>query len=293
MVELQTSIRTDNKEFQELQSIARKSHYELINNPQLVTRFVELLKCITFVEDWGSEIITEETYRLYGKKVPAKKAAQNYVKTVKKKYINKPNELLERKSIDTMKNRFSHRDMIPADEKTSTKLETQCKEPQTLLFFKGAKYDFTYNKEGSFSNAQLGLLYDLPSKNDLENFKKIKILAAPGGIKDIHFDESITKEELLANNWKEVFVETPRTRVKYLNNNMQARRRQYGLRHRVTGTIHAAMGDTLKSVASEISLSDPNFKLWDKGQLIVLLSRTKDPTNTILVGNKSDTIKKL
>ena len=58
--------------------------------------------------------------------------------------------------------------------------------------------------------------------------------------------------------------------------------------HRVTGTIHAAKGD---SMTTEISRNDPNYRLcWDKGQLVVILSRTKFAKNTIFVGDKDDTI---
>ena len=56
-------------------------------------------------------------------------------------------------------------------------------------------------------------------------------------------------------------------------------------------TIHAAMGDTLLSVATTISVRDTNFFMWDKGQLIVILSRTKLAKNTIVVGQKEDTLK--
>jgi len=58
----------------------------------------------------------------------------------------------------------------------------------------------------------------------------------------------------------------------------------------VTSTIHAAMGDTLHSMATEISKRNGNFKMWDKGQMIVILSRTKFAKNTIFVGDKNDTL---
>ena len=70
-------------------------------------------------------------------------------------------------------------------------------------------------------------------------------------------------------------------------------RKQYGLKHKVTGTIHSAMGDTLISMATEISSADPDFKIWGKGQLVVLLSRTKEAKNTIFVGDKNDTLSAL
>jgi len=46
-------------------------------------------------------------------------------------------------------------------------------------------------------------------------------------------------------------------------------------------------------MATEISLNDPLFRLWDKGQLVVILSRTKTAKDTIFVGNKADTIEAL
>ena len=47
------------------------------------------------------------------------------------------------------------------------------------------------------------------------------------------------------------------------------------MKHYVTIIIHAAMGDTLQIMATEISLSNGNCKMWDKGKMIMILSRTK------------------
>ena len=38
-----------------------------------------------------------------------------------------------------------------------------------------------------------------------------------------------------------------------MSSDVQAQRRQYGLKHHVTSTIHASMGDTLNKVALQIS----------------------------------------
>lgn len=50
------------------------------------------------------------------------------------------------------------------------------------------------------------------------------------------------------------------------------------------------MGDTLQSMATEVYLSNGNFKMWDKGQMIVILRRSKYAKDTIFVGDKNDTI---
>ena len=71
---------------------------------------------------------------------------------------------------------------------------------------------------------------------------------------------------------------------------MQGKRRQYGLQHRVTNTIHGAQGQTLPKMATEINSNDADFNIWDKGQLIVILTRTKKAKDTIFVGNKQATL---
>ena len=43
-------------------------------------------------------------------------------------------------------------------------------------------------------------------------------------------------------------------------------------------------------MAIEISQSNTNFKMWDKGQMIVILSRTKRAKDTIFVGDKNDNL---
>ena len=75
-----------------------------------------------------------------------------------------------------------------------------------------------------------------------------------------------------------------------LPGNIQAKRKQYGLKHYATSTIHACQGDTIISMATEISQNNANFKMWDKGQMIVILSRTKRAKDTICVGDKNDTL---
>eukprot|EP00957_Ditylum_brightwellii_P161880 12324887-Ditylum_brightwellii.AAC.1 len=76
----------------------------------------------------------------------------------------------------------------------------------------------------------------------------------------------------------------------YMRGDIQAERRQYGLKHQVTSTIHAAMGDTLNRVAMKIMRDDNNFRLWDKAQVIVALTRTKLACSLIFVGDKNDTL---
>ena len=131
----------------------------------------------------------------------------------------------------------------------------------------------------------------MPSQDDIDNWRKIKVLKAPFGVKDIEFDVNKTKEMYLNEQYEEVLIGIAPQRTQQLTNNCQAKRKQYGLRHRVTSTIHAAVGDTLTKMATEISCINGNFKMWDKGQMIVILSKPKYASDTIFVGDKSDTLR--
>ena len=98
------------------------------------------------------------------------------------------------------------------------------------------------------------LLFDLPSQDDLDNWRKIKVLVTPLGLKYIETDISTTsKQSYLDLGFTEVDIGIAPQRTHHLPNNVQAQRKQYGLKHRVTSTIHAAMGDTLPIMATEIS----------------------------------------
>jgi hypothetical protein len=79
----------------------------------------------------------------------------------------------------------------------------------------------------------------------------------------------------------------------HFNDDVKCFRRQYGLRHYVSGTIHSAMGDTYNIMAISVSDFEKQYSLWDRCQLIVILSRTRLMKNTIFVGQKQETIRAL
>ena len=67
---------------------------------------------------------------------------------------------------------------------------------------------------------------------------------------------------------------------------MKGKRKQYGLKHHLTSTVHGSMGDNLHKIVMEISLDNNEYRLWDKDQEVVLLSRTRKGSDIIFVGNK-------
>ena len=99
------------------------------------------------------------------------------------------------------------------------------KEPSVILFCRGAVCDLTYNNEGIFSAFQMCLLFDLPSQDNLDTFRKIKLLAAPPGLYDIEFDDDLSKEQNIAQVFREAKVGFAPVRTCSIGRNKQGKRR--------------------------------------------------------------------
>jgi hypothetical protein len=52
----------------------------------------------TFIDNWNDEQITPSTYRLYGRRVPAKEAARQFIERVRRSF--EPNQLLREKKAE-------------------------------------------------------------------------------------------------------------------------------------------------------------------------------------------------
>ena len=99
------------------------------------------------------------------------------------------------------------------------------------------------------------------------------MLKFPPGVKDVEFDEARSKTSFIDDGFVEISVGVAPERTKYVGNDIKAQRKQYDLKHHVSSTSHQAMGDTLSSVATEISIYNGNFTMWDKGQMVVQVER--------------------
>jgi hypothetical protein len=144
---------------------------------------------------------------------------------------------------------------MPADNDIQIKLDAKVKEPRAILFFRGALFQFTYNDQmRGFTQSSLCVLFSLPSRECVEHFQRIKVLAAPPGIKDHTFDKNETLDEYIEEGWFETYVHTAPERPISMGNGIQAQRRQYGMKHRVTSIIHGSMGDIL--TLDDVALSN-------------------------------------
>jgi predicted GIY-YIG superfamily endonuclease len=112
------------------------------------------------------------------------------------------------------------------------------------------------------------------------------VLCAPPGTKYIDF-EIQSKQQLITLGWTEQQAVCAPEHVRNLRSGMKARRLQYGLRPHVSNTLHAAMGATLSKVATEINVRGTGNQLWEKGQVVVLVLRTKYCRDLIFVGDQN------
>ena len=154
----------------------------------------------------------------------------------------------------------------------------------------GLIYEYTFNKEGVYSQLQRAILFDLPSETNLRQFNPIKILLAPPGYKEVIYHEGASKESYFEKGFVEISIRFTPEKMKNLSYYVHGNCKQYRLRHNISGTIHLAIGDTLSSVATSISIHNPSYKLQNKGQLMVIISRTPIYFDTIFVGDKEDTL---
>ena len=114
---------------------------------------------------------------------------------------------------------------------------------------------------------------------------------APKGLKIFVYDPLLKSKEIyLMEGWKKQKIGTSTINTHATNYCTKGNRKQYGLKHYVTATLHVLQGLTINKLATEINVFSSDYKLWDCAQLLVLLSRTKKSQDVIFVGNKENTI---
>ena len=177
--------------------------------------------------------------------------------------------LRERIADDIQVRQRSRQEWQPATRETIEELDRKTREPQCILFFIGAVYEITYNdptKQDKFAHSQLALLLDLPSQEQLNLFRKIPVYIPPPGIKSVIHDPQMTKEDYVNKGWVRTLIGTPHEQTKNMSGYIQAKRKQYGLKHHFTSTIHASMGEEPVKVAVEVSKDG----LWDRTQVTLM-----------------------
>jgi len=282
--ELHHSVRASRDPvLREIQSYTRKHPAELTESD--IRRFRQLIEqnC-TFVPTWDDPRLSPNMLRVFGKKAAAREAERRLLVQARAIYCH----MLLRQAVD--EESTAEGNWIPATDRTSSTLSRKIKEPSVLYFFPNAHYEITFNdRDGRFSQSQLAILLDMPSDQQLRNFEPVKLLVAPEGCKSVPFN-FVSKQDFLDGGWREIGIGTSYERSESLGMGVLGKRCQYGLKHRMCCTIHSAMGQNLTELVTRVTLTtDSQYFLWEREQVVVLLSRTFFAKRIYFVGDPKET----
>jgi predicted GIY-YIG superfamily endonuclease len=289
LVGLSQSVRAhDDEKFQRLQDITRmRADYLKENESTMKGELMDALDCLTYVKTMDDPLITPNTQRMFAKKDMSLKASQDYVRHTINLLTKQKKQFTTCRAKDYQKNTNSRADFtLTTNEMYTARLNKKTKEPDNIVFFKGALFEATKNTH-EFQHSRLLLLYDIPDQNDVDNMNDIKLLMPPIGLNCILFspDDIPDKETLLHEGWTEVTVGTePIVTTQFSGKTLK--RHQYWLQHIGASTIHRQMGNTI--YGNCVFEFDKQSKPWLKEQIVVLLSRTCMGCHTIIVGKKEE-----
>ena len=272
--------------FRRIQDISRM-------RPRLITdaildEFCSLIGAhCTFVKRWDHPIIKPSILRMFGKKAAARTAEQQLLGCMRRMHGS---VMLFSRAIDSESTLEGN--WIDATAATAKALSQKIKVPEELAFYPQAQYEITFNKEGHFSQSQLAVLAKMPTRQEVEAMEPVTVYVAPEGCKSVP-PGLTTQEEFLNSGFTQQQVGIGPERAENIGLGLQAKRKQYGLRHRIASTIHAAMGQDLCTVITKVNATEEDYKLWEKEQVVVLLSRTHFAKDIIFVGSKRSTTEAL
>jgi predicted GIY-YIG superfamily endonuclease len=274
---LRNSVRAaDDEHLQRLITLSRLSTDKYKQDPRLLeeVRWIIKDKC-THVSDWSSPEIPISAYRMFGTRNATRLAERNFLSC-----LTVPSVV--RQSDDVELPAESHGEWMVASTSTVGQLNHCVREPEELTLFKFGVYEFTHNKTGCYNQSQLCVLCNVPTRNHVTTWQPFQVIAAPPGTKFVEFAIE-SQQQLIEKGWKEITVGPAPERQQTLRNNTRGRRKQYGLRHRIAGTSHGAQGATVGVLVTQISLTKHIYRMWERGQIVVSLSRTNLAKNLIFV----------
>lgn len=250
---------------QRLQQITRMSPLILRHDTHDVTdstthgalyiEWVELFQKIIHVER-SFEKIDPNWVQIYHRKASANLAIDNWVAMTEHHLSKKiPKNYFVSVAQDMMKYQTSSADAKPADnnDKVVNMLDRDCsiKELKRLLLFPGCIYQVTRNnKSDNIWNSQSVILLDLPSLEDINNFRPITMYACPAGAEQptsLFYDPPPSKTEV-ERDWGWYQVKVSVAPENFISDSfLLAYRKQYPLTHPGASTV------SVNSVLSEVT----------------------------------------
>ena len=259
--------------------------------PSVLAEFGDIIwESCTFVASWESPVINNNNLRVFG----TNEAVRDTKDTLLAKLRNQNTMMLVSVARDEEMSKTSHSDWVIASDAMSKGLDRVAKEAHRVHFFSWAVYEMMHNDPIiGFSQLQIMVLADTPMEVMELNIRaqgKIKLMLAPEGCKGVPEGLACTGD-LLAHGWKVIYVGLSGKPCLYsMAHSVTARCLQYGFCHHIASTIHGAMGCDVDELVTSISSIDPKYCLWEKEQVIVLVSHTFFAVDLIFVGSPNDMI---
>jgi hypothetical protein len=264
---------------QEVISLLRKPTL----TPEEKQRVIEILKnnC-QFSENW--DCVPRGIIKVFGKRKAVADAATDFIHTKVSEFQRKGelSKVVKQLAKDEICNVGSNA-WQKAPDLTSKRLSKVVNEPYELVLFPHLLLRLTRNdtEKGAFFQGQLAQLSTLP----ISEGAPLTVFVAPPGVRKVPEDE----KDLRKKGWNVVSISPMTTPPIPFYGNF-ATRNQYPLKYAISTTVHKVMGETILGIATTVSTSDSKFALWEKGQLLVILSRTPTLKDMYFVGNKLETL---
>ena len=186
-------------------------------------------------------------------------------------------------AVDEVQNNTS---WVSAASYISKKLDNACYEYSNCRLFVNAVIRMTFNERHhaiTFSQGQVAVVSAL-ADNDLPlTEQKLTLRLAPPGLRHIDVHN-------IPDSWPEVHISRRTTHPVVVGRSLQmGRRTQFPVRYHLTSTIHRIQGETVPLYATQISDIHKEYRLWQREQFAVLISRAKYCQDIIFFGDRTDT----
>ena len=240
-------------------------------------------RCLNrMVASWDD--VDLNTIRVVGKRSAEKLVMNKWIDKMKRTHANRYVESQARDEVSYHRGQWQD-----AHEDISAVIDKKCQEPRNLVIFQGSVMRLTYNNNNptannpAFSQGQLVYLVTLPDLNLGVNDQRIVCRLIPVGA-------NVRTPNDVDDRWPLFHMKRRKVTVSHWSTGyLTARRDQWPMRHNVVSTVHRTLGETCDSIATQLSASDPTFALWEREQLLVMLSRVRSLQNMHFVGAANDT----
>jgi hypothetical protein len=174
-----------------------------------------------------------------------------------------------------------------ATERITAILNKNCYEYDVCKLYVNAVVRMTYNRrqdgETIFSQGQVAVVVALPDDTKEFNDQRLTLRLAPPGRRQIDPSD-------IDDDWRQVVVPPRCTLPILVGKGLQMGRRfQFPVRYYLASTCHRIQGDTVPLLATEMSSSRKEYKMWQREQFAVLISRVQRCQDIIFVGNPAET----